>query len=168
MASYASDHGLLEVAQALARQVNDGRGQAADGEARDTSNSNLEDLLARLFDVIGLSETEQSSSKKPPTSTSFISDLDIVEPTKTELAEAVQCPICMAAYQAEDDLHELPCEHVFHVACIVPWMEQACVCPLCRYELPTDDQAYEEKKQEVKRKEESEAARAALHNSMFG
>lgn len=109
--------------------------------------------------------SRQSSTKKPPTSTSFIAELDTVEPTETELStlpatahpttsalpstraqlchgivhtrliadctveDEQQCPICMATYQAEDDLHELPCEHVFHVTCIVPWMEQVTILP---------------------------------------
>lgn len=40
----------------LARQLNDGRSQAAAGEASNAAESRVEDLLARLFDVIGLSE----------------------------------------------------------------------------------------------------------------
>ena len=40
-------------------------------------------------------------------------------------------------------------------------------CPLCRHELPTDDEEYENYKKEKKRAVEREKDIEALHNSMF-
>ncbi|KAF3790283.1 E3 ubiquitin-protein ligase SGR9 [Nymphaea thermarum] len=37
----------------------------------------------------------------------------------------------------------LACGHVFHVGCIVGWLKKASTCPVCRFELPTDDVALE-------------------------
>jgi len=46
-----------------------------------------------------------------------------------------QCPICLLDFEEGDDLRLLPCEkeHVYHKACIDPWLLQVSgSCPLCR------------------------------------
>jgi len=48
------------------------------------------------------------------------------------------CSICLEDFDdAVDDLDlaRPPCSHVFHYHCIVQWLEQSQVCPLCRHEV---------------------------------
>ncbi|KAJ1298451.1 hypothetical protein BS78_01G454700 [Paspalum vaginatum] len=48
----------------------------------------------------------------------------------------LECAVCLAAFDDRDDLRVLPaCCHVFHPACIDPWLAAAVTCPLCRADL---------------------------------
>jgi len=103
----------------------------------------------------------------PPTSKKFIDCL----PSRflsCSSEEGVQCPICLKEPEKGDTLLELPCDHEFHSECVKAWLGKAANCPLCRYELPTDDPEWEEMKKQKKRKLAREQDLKALHNGMFG
>ena len=46
----------------------------------------------------------------------------------------IECVICMEYYSGGDQIMELPCQHYFHVACIVRWLcwRRNQTCPYCR------------------------------------
>ncbi|GAV76101.1 zf-RING_2 domain-containing protein [Cephalotus follicularis] len=52
------------------------------------------------------------------------------------------CPTCLEEYDAENPKITTKCEHHFHLACILEWMERSDTCPVCDKEmifsLPTD------------------------------
>ena len=45
-----------------------------------------------------------------------------------------QCSICFDTITS-DQLHCLPCAHVFHDSCVRRWFEESASCPVCRLQL---------------------------------
>ncbi|RLN09456.1 hypothetical protein C2845_PM11G26040 [Panicum miliaceum] len=66
--------------------------------------------------------------------------------TTVVVAEAdaqCRCAVCKDGVEAGERARRLPCAHLYHDACILPWLAIRNTCPLCRRELPTDDPEYE-------------------------
>uniref|UniRef100_A0A913HCU4 RING-type domain-containing protein n=1 Tax=Strongyloides stercoralis TaxID=6248 RepID=A0A913HCU4_STRER len=83
-----------------------------------------------------------------------------------------QCTICLNYFGENDpnpkaEVIVMPCEHKFHSTCLKAWLGKAATCPLCRKDLPSDDQFLEELKKKVEREQERQADVDELHDSMY-
>ncbi|KAM3589868.1 hypothetical protein VKS41_000722 [Umbelopsis sp. WA50703] len=43
------------------------------------------------------------------------------------------CAICTEDYVPQEEALKLPCSHIFHQDCIVPWLRMNQTCPVCRF-----------------------------------
>jgi len=91
-----------------------------------------------------LADSEGGRKGAPPASKSAVSALPTVEVTSKE--EASVCAVCKDMIDIGEMETKLPCGHGYHGECIVPWLGSRNSCPVCRFELPTDDAEYEEEK----------------------
>ncbi|XWS35448.1 hypothetical protein CRYUN_Cryun21dG0126800 [Craigia yunnanensis] len=97
-----------------------------------------------------LSETDGPRRGAPPASVSFMNNLPRVTVSdEHEKHDGLACAICKDVLPVGIEVNQLPCLHVYHPSCILPWLSARNSCPLCRYELPTDDKEYEEGKQHM-------------------
>lgn len=48
------------------------------------------------------------------------------------------CVICLEQLSSGNEVTRMPCAHVFHADCIVQWLKNSHVCPLCRFKMPVD------------------------------
>jgi E3 ubiquitin-protein ligase RNF115/126 len=85
----------------------------------------------------------------PPASKQVIDRLPLRKVSKEIICkEGIQeCSVCKEEFKEEEDVKEMPCKHLFHNDCLLPWLKQHNSCPTCRFELPTDDIDYENRKQ---------------------
>ena len=121
----------------------------------------------------------------PPASKELVKNLKekfVKNHTDASSSEDERCAICLKpnTFDDDEDAEEsgaqqpgrvfkiLPCKHAFHDSCILPWLEKTNCCPLCRFEMKTDSESYEEQKRHKERAKQREEDIDNLHNSMFG
>ena len=46
------------------------------------------------------------------------------------------CAVCLEEFGEGTEVTSMPCCHLFHHGCIVPWLKSHNSCPMCRYEIP--------------------------------
>ncbi|KAL6504456.1 hypothetical protein OROGR_026379 [Orobanche gracilis] len=80
----------------------------------------------------------------PPASKAVVEGLENVVIEKED--KAIVCAICKDTVNVGEIAKNLPCGHGYHGECIIPWLGSRNTCPVCRFELPTDDPDYEEER----------------------
>ncbi|KAK9683053.1 hypothetical protein RND81_10G115000 [Saponaria officinalis] len=110
------------------------------------------DFNVDMYEAI-LGEVEDRMNEwrgSPPASEAVIHNLPSVKLSNAGgLKEnEVVCTICRDEVLGDEVVRQLPCLHYYHGDCIVPWLKIRNTCPVCRYELPTDDAEYECRKRE--------------------
>uniref|UniRef100_A0A3Q3KMM2 RING-type E3 ubiquitin transferase n=1 Tax=Monopterus albus TaxID=43700 RepID=A0A3Q3KMM2_MONAL len=71
----------------------------------------------------------------PPADRDKIKSLPTVQITDEHVVSGLECPVCKEDYSVGENVRQLPCNHMFHNDCIVPWLEQHDTCPVCRKSL---------------------------------
>ncbi|KAM6542246.1 hypothetical protein CsatB_006693 [Cannabis sativa] len=102
----------------------------------------LEQLIQQL------AENDPNRYGTPPASKSAVEALPNIKITEEMLAsDNSQCAVCKDTFELGEEAKQIPCKHIYHSDCILPWLELHNSCPVCRYELPTDDPEYEQRTQ---------------------
>ena len=87
-----------------------------------------------------LSENDPNRYGTPPTHKDALDALPTLTIQEDEAeADAIQCAVCLDECEVGSQVKEMPCKHKFHTNCILPWLQLHSSCPVCRYQLPTDD-----------------------------
>ncbi|KAJ0962491.1 hypothetical protein J5N97_030319 [Dioscorea zingiberensis] len=100
--------------------------------------SGLERLLDHLsqFGINGF--VAGRGCENPPASKAAIESMPTIEIVAGHVGMDCHCAVCKEAFELGDDAREMPCKHIYHQDCILPWLSIRNSCPVCRHEMPTD------------------------------
>ncbi|XP_057483987.1 probable E3 ubiquitin-protein ligase RHC2A [Actinidia eriantha] len=74
----------------------------------------------------------------PPASKAAIESMPTIEIGESHIATESHCAVCKEAFELGNEVCEMPCQHIYHSDCILPWLSLRNSCPVCRHELPSD------------------------------
>ncbi|KAK2982008.1 hypothetical protein RJ640_013218 [Escallonia rubra] len=81
-----------------------------------------------------LAENDPNRYGTPPAQKEAVEAMPTVK-----IGESVQCSVCLEDFDIGAEAKEMPCKHRFHSGCILPWLELHSSCPVCRYQMPSDE-----------------------------
>jgi len=68
----------------------------------------------------------------PPLDTEKLERLRTVKIQPEQIAMKLQCSVCWDDFHLDEEVKQLDCDHVYHPACILPWLKLHGTCPICR------------------------------------
>ncbi|XP_022752721.1 E3 ubiquitin-protein ligase RDUF2-like [Durio zibethinus] len=92
-------------------------------------------LLEQLsqIEITGLGQPEN-----PPASKSAIESMPTIQIATSHVCSETYCAVCKEPFELGTEAREMPCKHIYHQDCIIPWLSLRNSCPICRYEMPSD------------------------------
>uniref|UniRef100_A0A5B7ANE0 RING-type E3 ubiquitin transferase n=1 Tax=Davidia involucrata TaxID=16924 RepID=A0A5B7ANE0_DAVIN len=104
--------------------------------------------LQRLIQHLTNSESDDSSPAAntttrchTPASKAAVEAIPTIKITASllELDPIIICAVCKDQFVIDVEAMQLPCKHMYHSDCILPWFLQHNSCPVCRFQLPTEN-----------------------------
>lgn len=71
-------------------------------------------------------------------SQSSINAVPTIKITREQLNFDSLCPVCIESFEVCSEARKMPCDHIYHSDCIVPWLVRHNSCPVCRRKLPPE------------------------------
>ncbi len=92
-----------------------------------------------------LAENDPNRYGAPPASKTSIDAMPTIHISQEHLGtDAAHCAVCKDEFEMGFPVRQMPCKHMYHGECIMPWLSQHNSCPVCRYEMDTDDADYDQ------------------------
>ena len=88
--------------------------------------------LGRSFEDFLSSIVSSQADSVHPASQDYLERMETAKITRDVEHKGEVCTICLAAFKAGEYANRLPCRHIFHGECVVPWLRTNNTCPVCR------------------------------------
>ncbi|KAK8671769.1 hypothetical protein V6N13_038354 [Hibiscus sabdariffa] len=94
----------------------------------------------RLIDQLSQMEIQNAGRyEQPPASKAAVEAMPTVEINETHIRDELCCAVCKEQFEISTEVRKMPCDHLYHSDCILPWLQLRNSCPVCRHELPAAD-----------------------------
>ncbi|KAK4849746.1 hypothetical protein QYF36_000483 [Acer negundo] len=119
----------------------------------------LEFLMGSDFHMLlrQLSQIDLAVLGRPenlPASKAAIESMPTIEISLNHTSAETHCAVCKEAFELGTSAREMPCKHIYHQDCILPWLASRNSCPVCRQELPSEEVAETENPEQSSSSEE--------------
>ncbi|XP_042420497.1 probable E3 ubiquitin-protein ligase RHC2A [Zingiber officinale] len=101
--------------------------------------SGFDRLLQQLAQIEINGTGRERPWEHPPASKTAIESMPTVEIVDDHIGKDCHCAICMDPFKLGAEAREMPCKHIYHQDCILPWLSMRNSCPVCRHEMPADE-----------------------------
>ncbi|XWS65969.1 hypothetical protein CRYUN_Cryun05aG0159500 [Craigia yunnanensis] len=97
----------------------------------------LDSGFDRLIDQLSQMEIQNIGRyEQPPASKAAVEAMLTVEIDETHIYNELYCAVCKEQFELGTKVRNMPCNHLYHSNCILPWLQLRNSCPVCRHELP--------------------------------
>jgi E3 ubiquitin-protein ligase RNF115/126 len=109
-----------------------------------TGESSMESIINYIM------QNDPNRYGNPPANKKVVDTLERMECTEENIKsltkDSCECSVCKEDFEKTQKLIYLPCRHLYHDECILPWLKERNSCPTCRFELPSEDVDYDARK----------------------
>uniref|UniRef100_A0A0D9YNL0 RING-type domain-containing protein n=1 Tax=Oryza glumipatula TaxID=40148 RepID=A0A0D9YNL0_9ORYZ len=111
-------------------------------DADDTDSDDFQ-----FVEVLGGGQVREAGagmSMRPSRASQLVVE-SLPEATLSEEEASRGCAVCKDCFASGQIVALLPCKHYFHGDCIWPWLAIRTTCPVCRHQVRTEDDDYEQR-----------------------
>ena len=87
--------------------------------------NSMDDILTQFLNQLG-------DNGPPPAASDKIDSLITIDISEKEIQDNLDCAVCREDFNISEKALQLPCGHVYHKDCIIPWLNLHDSCPTCR------------------------------------
>lgn len=120
----------------LKKRIKELNRENEENENNENYNSLIDENNENDINVINGEEQIYLNKRKK-----FISELNEFQYKNIKKYSEVKekkCSICLQKYKGFDIIKEFPCKHIYHKNCILKWLKESNICPLCKYDISSD------------------------------
>ncbi|KAG9147982.1 hypothetical protein Leryth_003579 [Lithospermum erythrorhizon] len=93
----------------------------------------------RLLDQLSqLEMTRPDNNSNAPACKVAVESMPVVEIEPSHVGAELDCSVCHEEFEMGSEAREMPCKHLYHSECIIPWLAIRNSCPICRHELASE------------------------------